>query len=498
MPSLVITPSTSTRPATLDADITGLTSGTRINLRVDGSVVMTGRVGSTGDIHKVGVAIGAASTLGSHTAEVFDSSNKTRLMPPTTFTIVAAAPTPTPPPTTAPKAQISQDAGPSGTTTVMSLTGFAGGSSGPVAFDGSTAGMPTYTIAANGTGSVTVVVPLSASVADHTITTLNGSGAVLTTKIFTVTSTQPPVEPPPPPPPATGLPAIVGFGKNALSTLPTTGVVVVGTVAEFMTAFGNLGNSVHTIKFTPNATLALPLPLQVNRIDGRSNFFIDGRGSNVTFSGGPLWFEGCSFFAICNIRHRGGWTGGQSADDITFAGSTHDAATINVSVSGASDEGHSTTRSSYNISYQDEVFGPGVSNHNFGSLNDYLSDRISFIRPVFVGLEYRCPKVGYYGDASTGALPANCTADVVNRIDVDCLYGLTVSSSARVNDTNPYTQNVTNSREVITDGHLGVAVPAWAQVTAMTPTDAARYAKVNGGCLPHDSFDQGLLNRITA
>ena len=86
-----------------------------------------------------------------------------------------------------PKVLLSNDTGPAGTKTTLSLSGFAGGSTGAIDFDGSTDGMPTYTTASNGTAKVTMTVPADAGVGPHDINTRGPNGDSLMTRTFDVT-----------------------------------------------------------------------------------------------------------------------------------------------------------------------------------------------------------------------------------------------------------------------------------------------------------------------
>ena len=94
-----------------------------------------------------------------------------------------AAPTNVPQGT--PTVRLSPDAGPAGTTTKLSMSGFAGGSTGWIDFDGSTTGMPTYTTAPDGTAEVTVTAPIDA-----------GEGLMM--RSFEVTASTSPVPTPAP------------------------------------------------------------------------------------------------------------------------------------------------------------------------------------------------------------------------------------------------------------------------------------------------------------
>ena len=72
---------------------------------------------------------------------------------------------------------LSEDIGPAGTKTVLCLSGFAGGTSGAIKFDGSAEGMPTYATAWDGTAKVTLTIPSSASVGPHEINTYGQDGS---------------------------------------------------------------------------------------------------------------------------------------------------------------------------------------------------------------------------------------------------------------------------------------------------------------------------------
>lgn len=246
----------------------------------------------------------------------------------------------------------------------------------------------------------------------------------------------------------------------------------------------------------------------VRTVGGRSAFTLDG-GGDITLVGGPLWFEDCSDFIVRNIRHRGGWDAGQSADNFTNVGCT-DFAYANVSASGSYDEGISSTRDCRRYTLQDCLFGEGGdSDHDFGSLNyGHTANRNgpgSFIRNVFIGKDYRNPKLGYRGDAENGSPnpsapdPAGITYDVVNNIAVNCNYGLSATNGAKVNNTNPYNSGNSHGNEVITGAVIrtGLPVEAYAVVAALSPAEAKEYAKTHAGCLPHDSFDTSLLAALS-
>jgi hypothetical protein len=83
---------------------------------------------------------------------------------------------------------LSEDIGPAGTRTVLSLSGFDANASGQITFDGSAAGLPSYTTSGDGTGLVTMTVPLGTSVGNHQIETRSASNRVLMSRTFEVTA----------------------------------------------------------------------------------------------------------------------------------------------------------------------------------------------------------------------------------------------------------------------------------------------------------------------
>ncbi len=93
------------------------------------------------------------------------------------------------------KVLLSEDIGPPGTKTVLSLSGFAGGTSGTIDFAGSTKGMPTYTTAPDGTAKVALIVPLDAPVGQHEIHTRNDKGESMMRRVFEVTGEAPTTAP---------------------------------------------------------------------------------------------------------------------------------------------------------------------------------------------------------------------------------------------------------------------------------------------------------------
>ena len=178
-------------------------------------------------------------------------------------------------------------------------------------------------------------------------------------------------------------------------------------------------------------------------------------------------------------------------------------------MSGSYDEGISSTRDCANYSLIDCLTGPGGDpSHNFGSLNyGHTADRNgpgSFVRCGWINKDYRNPKLGYRGDNSDTGLGTETTPspnaidyDVTNNVTVGCNYGMTAERGARVRNTNEYTYNQSNATEAITGASIGdYPVPSWAQVTALTPTEAKDYVKTFGGCLPHDAFDTALVAEI--
>lgn len=341
-----------------------------------------------------------------------------------------------------------------------------------------------------------------------------------------------------------GLPAIQGYGKDALSSLGTETYTVSNTntsgAGSFMGAMAwlNAGHS-GTVIITASGSVALPNA--VTRVNNASNFLIDGRQGSLTLTGGCLFFYNCHHYAVVNIRHRGGWSPSrdsgavddQDADCFTN-GSCHDYAYVNVSFSGWFDEGLDIAYPSYNITVQDCLWGPGGSVHNFGGGIGCFTTKVSMIRPVYCDVEYRAPRVEYWstnltgysspcwnGSNYDGGLPPDIIVDITNPIWIDC--PVMVSSYGRglnnvrtpdpINSGNGFTGSAKYgsgtyhvSYEVSTGGQSsdfgGVnsnplfTVPSANLATGMTLPAARTYAKANSGCLPHDSFDTTQLARI--
>ena len=318
-----------------------------------------------------------------------------------------------------------------------------------------------------------------------------------------------------------GLPSIVGFGANALSTLGAGSYVVSSTASG--TGAGTWGgawawlaaDNEGTVTFSVGGTF--PVPNQVNEITGKSNFLIDGRSApspGVTLSGGCLKFNTCDHFAVVNVRHQGGWSGSQDADCFTQV-TCSDFAFANVSTRGHYDEGLSSTINCVNYTLQDCLFGIGEGGaagdawdsvaHNYASLNyggtANMNGPGSFIRCTFVDKDYRNPKVGYHNDEGVGfntLTSEPITGDIVNNVTINCNYAITADYGAKVNNINQYDYNSVSGNEAINGAVIGTSytVPGWAQVTPMTATDAKNYAKTNAGCLPHDTFDTTILAEI--
>lgn len=323
---------------------------------------------------------------------------------------------------------------------------------------------------------------------------------------------------PTPTPTPTVLPVIEGHGSRALGWLDPNGPKsYFKDSAEFWQSVPFWGTTVHHLLPKPDVgPIKIVIPNQVNKFASKDKFFLDARGVQVDMAGGCLWFEPCTFFAIANFADRAGWNpalaGGnpQDADGFTFAGGSHDYAFINMSVSGAFDENFSSTRGNYFYTYQDTLCAPtGNPAHNYGSLNDYLIHEASLIRTTWIDMNgsegYRNPKIGYYGDAATGAKPSVITAHIVNRVNVNCFYTLSVESGSWVRDDSPYEQTCDRGRLIQTGGILDPSAPvaAWAMPKIiLSPIEAARYAKLHSGrILPdgsHDAFDTSLLAKIAA
>lgn len=332
-------------------------------------------------------------------------------------------------------------------------------------------------------------------------------------------------------PSLTGLPVLHGFGRYALDGLPATEYIVsslagttdAGTFRGAV-AWINAGNK-GTVRFTVDGTI--PLPNGNTSINSKSNFMFDGRGRSITLTGGPVVLNGeCHHYAFVNLRHAGGFDGGQNADNFTnYGGSNpatlgcHDYAFVNVSARGSYDEGISSTEGCWNYTLEDCLFGAGDPNHDYGSLqyggyHNWNGSRPgvtgtggSFIRNAFIGKAERNPKLSYRGDAANGSPNPNLpdpnpyTYDVINNITVNCSpYSMTVEQGCKTTNVNPYQSGNRNNVVVQTGAVISnsLPIPSFARegITILSPTAARDNARVNAGCLPHDAFDTTLLSAL--
>lgn len=332
----------------------------------------------------------------------------------------------------------------------------------------------------------------------------------------TALEAEPPTEPPSEPPidpPTAGLPTTVGFGANALSNLGTAEYEVnrlSGTGAGSFpaaVAWLNAGNS-GRLWFSVNGTIALGNGGA--SIRGAHDFLVDGRGSDITFTGGSIEVSnGAHHFAFVNLRHRGG---GTSGDNFNAFEGCHDYAWINISASGAYDEGISNTSDCSNYSMLHCVLTGDFGTHDYGSLNyGWKADRNgqgTFYGNVWVNKTNRCPTLRYRGDPEDGSPnssapdPRAITYDAINNVAVRNTWPLTAYLGAKVNSVNSFnsgnghTETAGSGAVIRTD----FPVPPWARegIVIRSPADARTYALANAGCRPLDSRDQTKLALVAA
>jgi hypothetical protein len=94
MPSITLSPTSTTRPATVDATISGATGGSRYTLRLDATTVATFRVGKSGSTKTIGIAITGSTTLGDHTIGLYNS--KLTMVASAILRVVTSIPVPPP------------------------------------------------------------------------------------------------------------------------------------------------------------------------------------------------------------------------------------------------------------------------------------------------------------------------------------------------------------------------------------------------------------------
>ena len=289
-------------------------------------------------------------------------------------------------------------------------------------------------------------------------------------------------------------------------------------------AWLNAGNQ-GTVTFSIDGTFVVPDT--VNYLTA-SRFFIDARGRSVTLTGGNLYLLDCSNFAIANIRHRGGWNPGisaQSADNWSLVGCA-DFYLLQMSASNSYDEGISPTSNCRRYTLDRCLFGPGDGGtasstatgvtHNFASLAyGYTADMNgpgSYILNAFVAKDYRNPKLGYHGDGDQGFSVAHYSTpspnaidyDVVNNVTAVCNIGLSVELGAKANVVGGYDYNSATPTDTGTGGSISTSLPVLAAarvgVSVLSATQARDRVKANdgtgAGAYPRDAFDTTLLARI--
>ena len=470
------------------------------------------------------------------------------------------SPTPSQPnaPVGTPKMVMSSDIGQTSSSTTLSLSGFGGGAAGQITFDGGDSGMPAYTTSATGVASVTVTIPADASVADHQIGARNSNGKMLIERTFTVSGTgtvpAPAVTPAPTPAPAvtpapiatpapTGAPTPTPVPTAAPTAPPVTtgsfegfgsitnggaGMPVVHVTTLSDSGTGSLRSAVsgsnRRIVFDVGGTINLGSQLYITG----SNLTIDGGTApapGITLAGHTLYMQSAVHdIVISQIRHRGGWAGGQDADGITMARGVHAVVIDHVSISGYYDEAIDNWDGVYDVTISNSLIGAGgATDHNYGILIGKGSQRISVHHNLIDGVSYRQPAVGW--DDASGTVAPGIVGDIVNNVIWDySLYGTTVYWGGKGNVVGNYyfsssypgsnraivaelkgqayvSGNFSKDGSSITGGNAGsaFAVDSYARVAASSVLTNAANVKAGAGCRVGglDSVDRSILAGVS-
>jgi hypothetical protein len=272
----------------------------------------------------------------------------------------------------------------------------------------------------------------------------------------------------------TGLPAVQGFGRNALVSLGTESYVISSTASG--SGAGTLGGALAwaaaghqgTVTWAIDGTFTLPD--QINRYNNASNVFFDARNHSVAIQGGCLALGGTSpssnwnHFTFANVAFTGGWNGGQDADCVTICGGS-DYAFVNCSFRGFYDESLDIAYPSHHITVQDCLFGPGGPplgnarrDHSFAGGIGCYTYAVSHVRSTFIDPNYRTPRVDYWnsngpvqtvggspcwnGSNYDGGIPPNgIICDIVNPVYVDVVSVIAVYGRGLTNVRQPYLLN---------------------------------------------------------
>lgn len=285
-----------------------------------------------------------------------------------------------------------------------------------------------------------------------------------------------------------------------------------------------LGGGNRTIVFDVGGTINLASTLDV--VD--ANITVDGSTApspGITLEGHPLYItDQAHDIIVTQIRHRGGWSGGQDADCLSFGNGAYNIIIDHVSVSDFYDEGMGLWGDVHDITIQNCIFGEGGDpSHNYMLLIGSKSHRVTVYHNLFYRGVYRQPAVGY--DDTGQATAPSVVGDVINNVIWDYQgYGTTVYWGGKANVIGNYyytsvypgdsnravnteLKGVTYSDGNYSKDGSGVsgttstpfAIDAYAQISATSAADAAAHVKANAGCRVGglDATDLAIINDLS-
>lgn len=260
-----------------------------------------------------------------------------------------------------------------------------------------------------------------------------------------------------------------------------------------------------------------------------SNITIDGSTAltpGITLAGHTLYLQGgVHDIVISNIRHRGGWQGGQDADAITLARGVHAIVLDRLSVSGYFDEAIDLWDNVSDVTISNTIIGPGGDpNHNYANLVGKGSSRASIVNVLYFKTTYRNPAIGW--DDATNAAAPGLTADIANILvwgytaTSGNAYGSTVYHGGKANlvdsvfrggpraaaaisiETNGQLFGSGNSsldgKSIAPSNVARFPVPGYASLPAVPASNVVDQIKAGAGAFPRDTTDAGWLSAIPA
>lgn len=174
-------------------------------------------------------------------------------------------------------------------------------------------------------------------------------------------------------------------------------------------------------------------------------------GNGITLTGWPIWLQGAHDVIIRDLRHRGGAGVSQSSDNITLGQGTSRVVLDHLSLSGQGDEAVGIWDRVTDVTISNSLIGPGFAAHNYGILIGEKSHRVSVVRNVLTGIEYRSPAAGW--DDRNGTTAPSIVADVVNNVIWDAGYaGTTAYWGGKANVRGNYYQGTSKPLEIGSKG----------------------------------------------